>query len=379
MPLSRDDCMVFRDVKNIYDRTIGDIWKLHEDDSWRGNSYTNDSDTNATQNVGNETGQLHNSQWPLKGKTVMACDSQCLSIVASDQFLGQHAAGDGFKITNSTRAPSFVSLDRQRHFFIYIAHVGGEEQGFFSSLAVFSGNASLHGVLAISIRLEHDELEEFGITPRVCESSLSAVELCNYTIEFYDLSSGLRIRCNEQSASVKLSNLNGNSAQVTGLKGSFCGGNSATVMAPCYYCIITINVSPQRMVPGLVMVSGEGMLENEYFFRFSSEVLTKCPGFNVASDFAIGFNRQFFLFPTTCMYNSRSNLLMCPGCSASGTVGETLSPNQVIFQRNYASVYRTQCNRPNPYPIMIGGTTVLVPRACETNFTATPTRITCLC
>ncbi|EFJ15391.1 hypothetical protein SELMODRAFT_445573 [Selaginella moellendorffii] len=298
----------------------------------------------------------------------------------------------------------------------------------------------------------------------ICSSLIlfpsAAIELCNYTIEFYDFSSGPRIRCNEQSASVKLSNLNGDSAQVTGLKGSFCGGNSATVMAPCDYCIITINVSPQRMVPGLVTVFREGMLENEYFFRFSSEVLTECPGFNVASNFAIGFNREFFLFPTTCMYNSRSNFLMCPGCSASGTcsysikldaqtlflcvtsqkievsiyndydrnvgrgsgesaafvasrsdfqqgitvigrcvdfcavgvqiydtscsyqvnqVGETLSPNQVIFLRNYASVYRTQCGRPNPYPIMIGGTTVLVPRACETNFTATPTRITCPC
>ncbi|XP_024544298.1 probable disease resistance protein At1g61190 [Selaginella moellendorffii] len=93
---------------------------------WRGNFYTNDSETNATQNVGNETGQLHNSQWPLKGKTVMAylaasehpfgsstgfpvsrvtCirrwlyDSQqgfslfiFCSTVASDQFLGQHAS-----------------------------------------------------------------------------------------------------------------------------------------------------------------------------------------------------------------------------------------------------------------------------------------------
>ncbi|EFJ15392.1 hypothetical protein SELMODRAFT_422820 [Selaginella moellendorffii] len=282
-----------------------------------------------------------------------------------------------------------------------------------------------------------------------------AVKLCNYTIEFYDFSSGFRINYNEQSASVKLSNLNGNSAQVTSLKGYFCGGNFATVMAPCDYCIATINVSPQRMVPGLVTVSHEGMLEKEYFFRFSSEVLTDCPCFDVASDFAIGFNQQFFLFPTTYMYNSRSNFLMCPGCLASGTcsysikldaqtlflcvtsqkievsiynnydrnvrrgsgesaafvasrsdfeqgitvigrcvdfcavgvqiydtscsyqVGATLSPNQGIIQRSYASVYRTQCGQPNPYPIIIGGTTVLVPRACETNFTATPTRITC--
>ncbi|EFJ07874.1 hypothetical protein SELMODRAFT_429457 [Selaginella moellendorffii] len=60
-------------------------------------------------------------------------------------------------------------------------------------------------------------------------------------------------------------------------------------------------------------------------------------------------------------------------------VNETLRPNELILMRNYASVYRTQCNGSNPYPIRIGAATVLVPRACKTNTTATPARIICPC